>query len=77
MRLGHLSQENSMRQRSLALNPTVQPQRLRGDIVGFPGREAKAILQKLQVRENSMLGYTVAILHSLYVGLYPVCLRAL
>ena len=72
-----MSQEDSMRQRALALNPTVRPQSLRGAIVGFPGRAATVILQKLQVRESSMLGYTVAILHSLHVGLYHVGLQAL
>lgn len=43
-----------MRQHSLALNPTVQPQSLRGDIVGFPGRAATVILQKLQVRGEAV-----------------------
>lgn len=61
--------------------PGVEPHcptpRLRADIVSFPGGEAKVILQKLQVRDSSVLGYSAAVLHSLYVGLYLVGLQAL
>ena len=42
--------------------------------MGLPGGEAKVILQKLQVRDSSLLGYSVAVLHSPYVGLYHVAL---
>ena len=45
--------------------------------MGLPGGEAKVILQKLQVRDSNLLGYSVAVLHSLYVGLYHMGLQAL